>query len=61
MIVAPRTKEDANELYLIIGELEGKADRVEPGLQFNWLKASERLGYVIQIFAEIAKILRYSI
>src|SRR5580698_4526851 len=124
MIVAPLTKEDANELYLIIGRLEGIAgrgiaalpaaerkdiaaqlqelndrleviskdrdghpgeifendrsfhrliikdlhlsvaehdeivrailagdpDRVENGLQVNWLKGSERLGHVIEIF-----------
>jgi DNA-binding GntR family transcriptional regulator len=32
--------------------LAGDADRVESGLQFNWLKGSERLGHVIQIFGE---------
>jgi DNA-binding GntR family transcriptional regulator len=30
----------------------GDADRVEAGLQVNWLKGSERLGHVIQIFGE---------
>jgi DNA-binding GntR family transcriptional regulator len=30
----------------------GDPDRVEAGLQVNWLKGSERLGHVIQIFGE---------
>lgn len=30
----------------------GDADRVEQGLQSNWLKGAERLGHVIQIFGE---------
>lgn len=32
--------------------LAGDADRVEAGLQQNWLKGSERLGHVIEIFGE---------
>ena len=30
----------------------GDPDRVETGLQANWLKGSERLGHVIEIFGE---------
>jgi DNA-binding GntR family transcriptional regulator len=30
----------------------GDADRVERGLQDNWLKGAERLGHVIEIFGE---------
>ena len=35
MIVAPLTKEDANELYLIIGNLEGIAGRGVAGCKAN--------------------------
>jgi DNA-binding GntR family transcriptional regulator len=30
----------------------GDADRVEEGLQLNWLKGAERLGHVIDVFGE---------
>ena len=48
------------DLHLSVGEHEGiikaieagDADRVEQGLQFNWLKGSERLSHVIDIFGE---------
>jgi DNA-binding GntR family transcriptional regulator len=48
------------DLYLSVAEHEevirgiqaGDADRVETGLQANWLKGSERLGHVIEIFGE---------
>ncbi|ADW71031.1 GntR family transcriptional regulator [Granulicella tundricola] len=48
------------DLHLSVGEhdaiiqsiLAGDADRVEAGLQQNWLKGSERLGHVIEIFGE---------
>jgi DNA-binding GntR family transcriptional regulator len=37
---------------IIRGILAGDPDRVETGLQVNWLKGSERLGHVIEIFGE---------
>ncbi|MGH9595592.1 MAG: GntR family transcriptional regulator [Edaphobacter sp.] len=37
---------------IIKGIEKGDADRVELGLQQNWLKGSERLGHVIDIFGE---------
>ena len=48
------------DLHLSIEEHEsivkaieaGDADRVEKGLQYNWLKGSERLSHVIDIFGE---------
>jgi DNA-binding GntR family transcriptional regulator len=39
MIVAPLTKEDANELYMIIGRLEGIAGRGVAGLAVSERKA----------------------
>ena len=48
------------DLYLSVAEHDevirgihaGDPDRVEMGLQANWLKGSDRLGHVIQIFGE---------
>jgi len=48
------------DLHLSVAEHEdvirgiqaGDPDRVEAGLQINWLKGSERLGHVIDIFGE---------
>ena len=48
------------DLHLSVAEHEevirgiqtGDPDRVEAGLQTNWLKGSERLGHVIDIFGE---------
>jgi DNA-binding GntR family transcriptional regulator len=48
------------DLHLTVQEHEniihgievGDADRTEAGLQLNWLKGSERLGHVIDIFGE---------
>ena len=37
---------------IIDGLLAGNPDAVEAGLQNNWLKGSERLGHVIDIFGE---------
>jgi DNA-binding GntR family transcriptional regulator len=37
---------------IIKGIEKGDADRVEAGLQQNWLKGAERLGHVIDIFGE---------
>jgi DNA-binding GntR family transcriptional regulator len=37
---------------IIHGLIEGDPDEVEAGLQYNWLKGSERLGHVIDIFGE---------
>jgi DNA-binding GntR family transcriptional regulator len=37
---------------VIRGIHAGDPDRVETGLQVNWLKGSERLGHVIEIFGE---------
>jgi len=37
---------------IIAGVLAGDPDRVEKGLQENWLKGAERLGHVIDIFGE---------
>ena len=37
---------------VIRGIQAGNADQVEQGLQTNWLKGSERLGHVIEIFGE---------
>jgi DNA-binding GntR family transcriptional regulator len=37
---------------VIRGILAGNPDKVEAGLQANWLKGAERLGHVIDIFGE---------
>jgi DNA-binding GntR family transcriptional regulator len=37
---------------IIKGIEKGDADKVETGLQQNWLKGAERLGHVIDIFGE---------
>ena len=48
------------DLHLSVGEHDeiiraiqaGDPDRVEAGLQANWVKGAERLGHVIDIFGE---------
>ena len=38
--------------HIIRGIQAGEADKVESGLQENWIKGAERLGHVIEIFGE---------
>jgi DNA-binding FadR family transcriptional regulator len=42
----------AEHQEVIRGIQSGDPDRVEIGLQVNWLKGAERLGHVIEIFGE---------